>query len=142
LIVVDTNVVSELSKLRPSPVVMAWLDAQPPHTLYLTSISAAKLWSGVAVMPDGARKRGLAAALDSAMDRLFAGRRLPFDDAAARAYAHIIQRTAAAGTPVHLADGLIAAVALSRGFAVASRDTAPFAAAGLQVIGPWADAAG
>lgn len=141
MIVLDTNVVSELSKREPSMAVLAWLDAQPPEALYFTSISAAELWAGVAALPDGARKRGLESSLDSAMGRLFAGRRLPFDDAAARAYADIVRRTQAAGMPVPLADGLIAAVALSRGFAVATRDDAPFRAAGVEVIDPWRYAA-
>ena len=137
MIVLHTNVVSELSRRKPDLAVLAWLDAQRPETLYLSSISAAELWAGVAVLPEGARKRGLESSLDDALNRLFAGRRLPFDDAAARAYADIVRRTRATGTPVPLADGLIAAVARSRGFAVATRDGAPSRAAGVAVIDPW-----
>jgi len=73
--------------------------------------------------------RALEASLESVLNRLFAGRRIPFDDAAARAYADIVQRAQAAGTPVALADGLIAAIAAARGFIVATRDEASFRAA-------------
>ena len=119
MIVLDTNVVSELSRRKSDPAVLPWLDAQRPETLYLSSISAAKLWAGVAVLPEGARKRALESSLEALLNRLFAGRRLPFDDAAARAYADIVHRTRATGTPVPLADGLIAAVARSPGRPVA-----------------------
>ena len=138
MIILDTNVVSELSKKVVSSAVIVWLDAQVPETLFLTSINAAELWAGVAVLPEGARKRALEASLESVLNRLFAGRRLPFDDGAARAYASIMQRTQAAGTPVPLADGLIAAIAAARGFIVATRDEASFRAAGIAVINPWA----
>lgn len=138
MIVVDTNVVSELMRPQCAQAVSAWADAQPAETLYLSSINAAELWAGVALLPEGARKRALESSLEDVLNRLFAGRRLPFDDAAARSYAEIVRRTQAAGTPVPLADGLIAAVALARGFAVATRDAAPFRAAGVTVmIDPW-----
>ena len=137
MIILDTNVVSELSKKVTSSAVVAWLDVQAPESLYLTSINAAELWAGVAVLPEGLRKRALEASLESVLNRLFAGRRIPFDDAAARAYADIMQRTQAAGTPVPLADGLIAAIAAARGFIVATRDEASFQAASIGVINPW-----
>lgn len=137
MIAVDTNVVSELLRPQCDPKVTAWVNAQPSETLFLTSINAAELWAGVAVLPEGARKRALEASLESVLNRLFVGRRLPFDDAAARAYATIMQRTQAAGTPVPLADGLIAAIAAARGFIVATRDEPSFRAAGISVINPW-----
>lgn len=138
MIVVDTNVISELLRPRCDESVAAWADAQPATSLFITSINAAELWAGVALLPDGARKRGLESSLDALLDRLFAGRRLAFDDAAARAYGPLVGRTQADGTPLPLADGLIAALALSRGFAVATRDELPFRAAGIEVLNPWA----
>lgn len=86
-------------------------------------------------MPEGARKAALEASLDDLLARLFGARRLDFDHSAARAYAELTRRTMAVGTP--LADGLIAAIALAHGFAVATRDIAPFQAAGVAVIDPW-----
>lgn len=137
MIILDTNVISEPLRPRCSESVTKWLDAQVAETLYITAINAAELWSGVALMPDGARKRALEASLDDLLERLFGRRRLDFDQRAARAYAEIARRTTATGSPISLADGLIAAIAQSQGFAVATRDTAPFRAAGIEVINPW-----
>ncbi len=137
MIILDTNVVSEPLRARPSPAVIAWLDAQPADALYMTSINAAELWSGVAMMPRGLRKRTLEQSLEGLLLQLFGERRLAFDDRAARAYADIASDTAVSGKAVPLADGLIAAVARAHGFAVATRDTAPFRAAGVDVIDPW-----
>lgn len=137
MIVLDTNVISESLRPRCSEAVTAWLDAQAAESLYLTSINAAELWAGIAVMPDGARKAMLESSLDDLLDRLFGTRVLVFDHRAARSYAQLMRKTAAAGTPLPLADGLIASIALAHGFAVATRDVAPFRAAGLQVMNPW-----
>ncbi len=135
MIILDTNVISESLRPRCSDAVTAWLDAQAAESLYLTAINAAELWAGIAVMPEGARKAALETSLDDMLARLFGARRLDFDHRAARAYAELTRRTTAAGTP--LADGLIAAIALAHGFVVATRDIAPFQAAGVEVIDPW-----
>ena len=119
---------SESLRLRCSDAVTAWLDAQAAESLYLTAISAAELWTGIAVMPEGARKAALETSLDDLLARLFGARRLDFDHRAARAYAELTRRTTAAG--------LIAAIALAHGFAVATRDIAPFQAAGVELIDP------
>ena len=137
MIILDTNVISESLRPRCSDAVTAWLDAQAAESLYLTAINAAELWAGVAVMPEGARKAALEASLEDLLTRLFGVRRLDFDHDAARSYAELTRRTTAAGTPLPLADGLIAAIALAHGFAVATRDIAPFQAAGVAVIDPW-----
>jgi predicted nucleic acid-binding protein len=140
MIVLDTNVISEPLRPHCSETVTAWLDAQAAETLYITAINAAELWAGVALLPEGARKRALESSLADLLDRLFGGRLLDFDRRAARAYAEIARKTAAAGVHLPLADGLIAAIAQAHGFAVATRDTAPFRAAGIEVINPWAEA--
>jgi predicted nucleic acid-binding protein len=137
MIILDTNVISESLRLRCSDAVTTWLDAQAAESLYLTAINAAELWAGIAAMPEGARKAALETSLDDLLARLFGARRLNFDHRAARAYAELTRRTTAAGTPLPLADGLIAAIALAHGFAVATRDIAPFRAAGVDVIDPW-----
>lgn len=137
MIVLDTNVISEPLRPAGSPAVLAWLDQQDIETLYLTTISLAELRCGVAALPDGRRKDGLAVALESRIVSLFGPRVLAFDAAAAEAYAAIRARAKAAGRAIAAADGYIAATAASRGFMVASRDTAPFEAAGLGVIDPW-----
>ena len=138
MIVLDTNVVSEPLRLAGEPAVLAWLDQQNIETLYLTTISLAELRYGVAALPDGRRKDGLGTALESRIIALFGPRVLPFDSAAATAYALIRARAKAAGKAIAAADGYIAATAVAHGFAVATRDTEPFEAAGLPVINPWA----
>jgi hypothetical protein len=137
MIIVDTNVVSEALRPRCNDAVLAWLDAQAIETLYLSAINSAELWAGVALLPEGVRKRKLEASLDDLLARLFGNRRLDFDQRAARAYADISQRATMAGRPLPLADGLIAAIALAQGMAVATRDVAPFLAAGVEVVNPW-----
>ena len=136
MIILDTNVVSEAMRPVPHPAVRAWLNAQVAETLYLSSVTPAELLFGVAALPAGKRKDLLATALDGLV-ALFGDRVLPFDAAAARSYAAlaVLARTHGRGFPTP--DGYIAAIAASRGFAVASCDTAPYHAGGVQVINPW-----
>jgi predicted nucleic acid-binding protein len=137
MILLDTNVVSEAMKPEPNPAVRDWLDAQAAETLFLSSVTLAELLFGVAALPDGRRKTGLAVLLDGVM-ALFAGRILAFDTPAAQRYADLAVRARAAGRGFPTPDGYIAAIAAANGFAVASRDTTAFTAAGLTVINPWA----
>ena len=136
MIVLDTNVVSEAMKPEPHPSVRAWLNDQAAETLYLSSVTLAELLFGIAALPTGKRKDMLATVLDGLLG-LFRDRVLPFDTDAARRYAElaVMARTAGRGFPTP--DGYIAAIAASRGFSVASRDTAAFEAAGVPVIDPW-----
>ena len=136
MIVLDTNVVSEAMKPDPAPAVRAWLNEQAAETLYLSSVTLAELLFGIAALPAGKRRNMLGRALDGLME-LFGDRLLPFDADAARHYAGlaILARSAGRGFPTP--DGYIAAVASSRGFIVASRDKAPYEAAGVTVLDPW-----
>jgi predicted nucleic acid-binding protein len=137
MIVLDTNIVSEPLKAAASPAVIAWLDRQNIETLFLSAISLAELRYGVAALPEGRRKDGLRAALEGRILSLFGSRVLAFDTAAADAYALIRARAKAAGKTIGASDGYIAATAAAHGFAVATRDTGPFEAAGVPVINPW-----
>ena len=136
MILLDTNVVSEAVKPESHPSVRAWLDAQVAETLFLPSITVAELLFGIGALPDGRRKDMLAARIDSLLDE-FAGRILPFDTPAARRYADLAVTARVAGKGFPTPDGYIAAIAAAQGFAVASRDTSAFNAAGLTVIDPW-----
>ena len=137
MIILDTNVVSEPMKPDGHRGVQAWLDEQIAETLYLTSISLSELLLGVEVLPDGKRKVGLAAALSELLTTLFGTRVLPFDQHAATMYAGRVSRARAAGRAISMADGQIAAIAAVHGFTVATRDVAPFVAAGVPVVNPW-----
>lgn len=137
MIVVDTNVISELRKPACSVGVLAWLDAQDPRTLYLTSVNLAELMAGVALLDDGKRKEALRTGLLALLERLFGSRTLPFDALAARHYGEIVGTARRKGFALPMADALIAAIAGVNGFAVATRDVTPFHAAGVEVINPW-----
>ena len=136
MIVLDTNVVSEAMKPSADPTVTVWLDAQVADTIYLSSISLAELLFGIGALPAGRRKKALEATLEGLVGA-FGGRVLPFDNDVARVYADIAARARAAGRGLPIPDGYIAATAFTHGYAVATRDTAPFIAAGVTVINPW-----
>ena len=137
MIILDTNVVSEPMRPNGSRVVQEWLDRQVAETLYLTATSLSELLVGIEVLPRGKRKEGLHGALGELLDLLFGARILPFDRAAAAAYATVFGKARARGRVISVADAQIAAIALAQGFTVATRDTAPFKAAGVPVINPW-----
>ncbi len=137
MIVVDTNVVSEPLKPEASAAVLDWLNRQAVKTLYLTTTSLAELLVGVEKLPDGRRKTVLAESLKPLLTKVFGPRILPFDEAAAVAYAKLVSRVKAAGRTVSFADGQIAAIAMVQGFMVATRDRGPYEAAGVKVIDPW-----
>jgi len=136
MIVLDTNVISEAMKPEPQSSVRDWLDAQAAETLFISSVTIAELLFGIGVLPQGKRRDNLTAALDGVLD-LFGGRILPFDTVAAQRYADLAVKARAAGKGFPTPDGYIAAIAAANGFAVASRDTTAFHAAGLTVIDPW-----
>ena len=137
MILLDTNVVSEPMRPNPDPNVLEWLDAQIAETLYLSSISLAELLLGIESLPPGKRRKGLAAALDEQLHALFADRLLAFDRSAAEAYPRIVIRARRHGYAIAVPDAQIAGIAASRQFSVATRDVAPFEAAGVATINPW-----
>ena len=136
MIVLDTNVVSEAMKPEPHPAVLAWLNDQVAETLYLSSVTLAELLFGIGALAAGKRRDLLTQALDGLMG-LFRDRVLPFDIDAARRYGELAVKAKAGGRGFPTPDGYIAAIAASRGFIVASRDTGPYEAASVTVINPW-----
>ncbi len=139
MIVLDTNVISEALRATPEARVVAWLDAQPVETLFLSVVSVAELRFGMARLPTGRRRNGLIDQLESQVLPAFAGRVLPFDLAATQRYAEAMARAQGQGRAVGVADGFIAAIAAAHGMAVAARDGSPFAAMGVAVLNPWGD---
>lgn len=137
MILLDTNVISETQRQSPNAHVLDWLDAQALETLYLSAITVAELRAGIALMPVGKRRDGLHENLEKSLLPMFANRVLSFDIACTTAYAELLARSRAAGLAVETADAFIAAIALANSFTVATRDTSPFEAAGLNVINPW-----
>jgi toxin FitB len=137
MIIIDTNVISELLRPIPEPAVEAWLGEQDGLSIYLTAISEAELRYGVAVMSSGKRRDGLGVAIDRILRDDMAGRILPFDSAAARAYADIAATRRSAGKPISQADCQIAAIARAHNAPVATRNTPDFEGCGIDLINPW-----
>ncbi|HMD86883.1 MAG TPA: type II toxin-antitoxin system VapC family toxin [Terriglobia bacterium] len=137
MILLDTNVISEPMRPNPDPKVLAWLDAQAAESLYLATVSLAELLLGIERLPAGKRRKALAAALHEQIIALFGKRIVPFDLDAAETYAQIVTRARRHGHPIAVADAQIAAIAASRQLTVATRDEAPFQAAGVPAINPW-----
>ncbi len=137
MIVLDTNVISEPLRPLADPKATAWLDRQSRESLFLCAPVLMETLLGIALLPDGKRKKFLAATMQEVLASYFADRFLAFGREAAVAYASLASRAAARGFTISVGDCQIAAIAAVHGFMVATRDTAPFQAAGVRVINPW-----
>lgn len=136
MIILDTNVVSEPLKAIPSEKVIDWLDQQSAETLYITAVTRAELRYGVLRLPKGKRKASLSAQVEAVL-ALFEGRTLDFDSAAADKLAEIAAECEKKGKRAVAPDAYIAACALARGFAVATRNASDFAHFGVPLMNPW-----
>lgn len=137
MILLDTNVVSELIRAAPSEVVLRWADRQPPQRLCISAVTEAELRVGVAILPDGRRKQDLGDKIEEMLSRLFRGRVLPFDSAAAAHYANMIATRRSAGRPLMQGDAQILATAAARRARVATRNVRDFEGTGIEIIDPW-----
>jgi len=137
MIILDTNVISEPMRPTPRDTVIAWLNGQQSQTMFTTTINIMELYAGLEKLHDGKRKTRLWAALDFTLSTLIGVRILPLDLPAAKEAVRIAVATEAAGLKTSVADGLIAAIAKTRGYAVATRDVDPFQDAGVTTINPW-----
>lgn len=138
IIVLDTNVISELMRDNPDQMVVDWFDAQHTNSLSITTITQAEVLTGIALLPDGRRKNNLLEFADNIFGSLFIGRVLVFDSNAASIYAEIFAQRQAAGRPISQADCQIAAIARSREAAIATRNITDFEEVGVELIDPWA----
>jgi toxin FitB len=137
VIVLDTNVLSEASRPKPSTKVLDWMRSEPLTALFTTTITEAELLFGIALLPGGRRRRLLERFVVQTLEEDFSGRILPFDSAAAREFAQIAANRRGTGRPIGEADARIAAIARSRGAALATRNLSDFADCGLTLIDPW-----
>ncbi len=135
MMVLDTNVLSEL--MRPSSPIADWSEHQRLDTLFTTSVSQAEILSGLETMPEGKRRDRLLAAASRLFSEYFRDRILPFDSAAARAFAGIAAARRRAGRPIGTFDAQIAAIALAARATVATRNIRDFEACGVSVVDPW-----
>lgn len=137
MIILDTNVLSELLRPAPAGQVERWLAAQDGAKVYFTTVGEAELRLGVAMLPAGKRRTAFTAAIEGLLDEDFRDRILPFDRPAARAYATIAAERRAAGRPISQFDCQIAAIARARGARVATRNTSDYEGCGIDLIDPW-----
>lgn len=138
MIILDTNVLSELAKSVAHRAVLAWAAGSSGTTLATTAITEAEMRFGIASLPDGRRQRDLLLAFQAVFRRVVGGRVLPFDRAATQPFADFLRLRQATGRPVGTSDAMIAAIALAGGAtAIATRNTADFADCELALIDPW-----
>jgi predicted nucleic acid-binding protein len=143
MIILDTNVLSELSKSSPDTNVRTWFREQNVSELFTTAVNEAEWRYGAANLPEGRRKEELVVAIDAILDAYVSDRILAFDRAAAREYATMMALRRGIGRPMdgHELDCQIAAIARANGAEVATRDVRDFSDCGISVINPWEAAA-
>lgn len=137
MIILDTNVVSALMRSRENPVVVEWLNSQPKHSIWITTINLMEVRFGLLRMPEGKLRSTLSAAFDALIVEVMQSHVLPFDQPAAELAAEITARLRDRGRTIHTPDSQIAGIALSKKAALATRNTSDFADIGLMLINPW-----
>ena len=139
MIILDTNVISELVRREPSPAVLRSLGRLPSDDLYTTAITEAEIRFGLAHLPRGRKHAILSNQLDLVLTQEFAGRILPFDSPAAEAYASLVAGRRSAGQPISVFDGQIAAITLTRGATLATRNSRDFRGLRIALLDPWVE---
>jgi len=137
MIVLDTNVVSELMRIAPAPAVLSWTNDQDVSRLFLTAVTVGEIRYGLRVLPQGKRQRALEEGFERILAGAFAGRILTFDEAAAHRYGEVMGRRREIGRPLAIQDGQIASIAWSNACAVATRNVKDFIDCGVEVINPF-----
>lgn len=137
MILLDTNVLSELMRAQPSKQVVEWLDKQPAANLFISAITRAEIELGISLLPDGRRKKQIRLAAVKMFNE-FSGRCLPFDEASAIQYGQLVANRQKAGSPISVEDGQISSIALTHGMTLATRNTKDFRILeALELINPW-----
>ncbi|MBN8713591.1 MAG: type II toxin-antitoxin system VapC family toxin [Xanthomonadales bacterium] len=137
MIVLDTNVISEVFKPKPAPGVLAWLQQQDDGLVFTTAVTRGELLYGLNIMANGKRREMLVSGLQRIFAMRFVGRVLPYDEAAADAYALILAQRRSSGRPTSVPDAMIAGIVRSRGATLATRNVRDFADCGITLVDPW-----
>jgi len=137
MIILDTNVLSEFMRAVPNPVVMAWIGQQDASEIFVTSITQAEMYYGLALLPVGKRRSDMERAVGQMFEQDFQARILNFDSAAALEYAKLASFRRQIGKPIAQADAQIAAIALSQNAVLATRNIADFCDCQLTLVNPW-----
>ena len=133
----DTNYISELVRISPEPLAMAWMDQADEAHLFLSTLTLGEIRKGITGMSEGKRRDNLELWLTEELPRRFAGRILPVDAAVSDRWGRLMAETKRQGTPLPTVDALLAATALHHDLAVVTRNVSDFAAARVSVVNPW-----
>jgi len=137
MILLDTNVVSEVMKTQPAEAVVAWLNAQDSERLYVSAITIGEITYGLRILPDGKRRSGLRERFERFVVLAFDQRVLAYDESAARVYGELMGDRKELGLPMSVPDGQIAAIARLNHLAVATRNVLDFEHCGIDVLNPF-----
>ena len=137
MILLDTNVVSEVMRVAPEPAVLDWMNASEASHLYLATITIAEISYGLQILPEGRRRQAITARFDRFIEQGFAHRVLPFDAAAAFIYGDVMARRKRMGRPLSVLDGQIVSIAKAHRMMVATRNTVDFEDTGVELLNPW-----
>lgn len=137
MIVLDTNVLSELIKQAPDQRVMRWIDSLDTASVFTTAVTAAEMLYGVARLPDGRRRQQLSDAVHGLLEDDLYGHIEPFDERAATHYAELVSARDRAGRPIGVSDGQIAAICRNLGATLATRNVSDFEGTGIDLVDPW-----
>ena len=137
MIIIDTNIVSELMKESPAGEVVSWMNDQEASELFLTTITLGEIGYGLEILPQGKRRLQLEQGFERVIAEAFTGRILDFDEQAARLYGALMVRCKAIGRPLSILDGQIASIARAKGCAVATRNVRDFAECGVDILNPF-----
>lgn len=133
----DTNCISELVRVKPEPIVMAWMEAADETLLYLSVLTLGEIRKGLAVLPQGRRRTRLETWLEVDLRARFSGRILPIDGEIADRWGLLAANAKRAGKTLSVIDGLLAATALHHNLTIVSRNVSDFADVGAQLLNPW-----
>jgi len=137
MIVLDTNVLSEAMRPRPSRQVLSWLEEQPASQLFTTAVTVAEIYYGIELLPKGKRRDSLLAAAEAVFAVDFRDRILAFDADAARIFSQIAARRRRSGRPISQSDAQIAAIVALHGATLATHNVADFENCGIRLFDPW-----
>jgi len=139
VILLDTNVLSALMQNEPDPKVIGWLDAQPPESIWTTSVTVFEVRLGLEILAAGRRRRRLEETFAKVVEEDLENRIAPFDEPAAEAAASFAAERRSAGRPVEIRDVQIAGIAQARRATLATRNIRHFDGLGLQLVDPWSE---
>ncbi len=137
MIILDTNIISEVMRPQPQKKVLSWLNQQDSVNLFVSSISIAEINYGLYVLPEGKRKQQLQARFEQFVNRAFQYRILDFDEQAAKIYGKVMGEGRLIGHPMSVPDGQIASIALMNGFILATRNVKDFKYCGVEIFNPF-----